>query len=268
MRRLRFVGLVVLLLSLVIGGMVDAQGAREPELLIPLLNDGDAVAGTFDADSLMQLYAFNGSAGDNVTVNLAQADGAIDPLVVLLGGRGEVVATSDQTGTIEGIELPADGSYFILVTGLDVIESAPDSVIEGVADGQSYQVAVSGMTEPTNMRNYRAGGLNYLAGKLTVGDQGIAETTRDYPIYYFTFDAAAGDVVNIGLTTENFEALLYLFAPDGRRLAVDANGASAAISGVEIPEDGRYLIFATDASFYNALQEDWDGYGEFNISLG
>jgi hypothetical protein len=260
MRRLRFFTLFILILTIGFS-VVNAQPERK--LRIPILVDGDVIVDSLEDTTTAHLYAFNASAGDVVTITMTQ-ESTLDPYLVLLGPRGELIAADDDSGgvaasaAIRGVTLPDDGSYSVIATSLAYIDSA-----SSLDDTQNYQLTIGGITPPTDMRGYEENELNFFAGKLNIGDAGIAETTSSEPVYYFTFDAAAGDVVSVGLSSDTFEPLIQLFAPDGSRLAAD----SATIGSIQLPEDGKYLILATDSSYYDALEQDWSGYGEFTISV-
>ena len=262
MRRLRFVTLFILIF--VVGfSVVSAQAERK--LRIPILMDGDVISDSLEDTTTAHLYGFNASAGDVVTITMTQ-ESTLDPYLVLLGPRGELIAADDNSGdiagsaAIRGVTLPDDGSYSIVATSLAYIDNT-----SSLNETQNYQLALSGITQPTRLRGYKENELNFFAGKLNIGDAGIAETTSSEPVYYFTFDAAAGDVVNVGLSSETFEPLIQLFAPDGSRLAADSG--NTALDSIQLPEDGKYLILATDSSYYDALQQGWSGYGEFTISV-
>jgi len=262
MRRLRFLTLFLLIFSVSLS-VVTAQPERK--FSIPILLNGDVVSDSLEDTTTAQLYGFNASAGDVVTITMIQ-ENTLDPYLLLLGPRGELIAADDNSGdiaasaAIRGVTLPDDGSYSVIATSLAYIDDAP-----ALDETQNYQLSISGITPPTGLRGYQENELNFFAGKLNIGDAGIAETTSSEPVYYFTFDGTAGDVVNVGLSSETFEPLVQLFSPDGSRLAADSGNIT--LDSIQLPEDGKYLILATDSSYYDALQQDWAGYGEFTISI-
>lgn len=260
MRRLRFVTFLILIFAVGFS-VVNAQAERK--FRIPILVDGDVIVDSLEDTTTARLYGFNASARDVVTITMTQED-TLDPYLILLGPRGQLIAVDDNSGdaadsaAIRSVVLPVDGSYSIIATSLAYIDNTPS-----LDDRENYQLAIRGITPPTGLRGFRENELNFFAGKLNIGDAGIAETTSSEPAYYFTFDAAARDVVNIGLSSDMFEPLIQLFAPDGSRLAAD----STTLGNIQLPEDGKYLILATDSAYYEALDEDWSGYGEFTISV-
>jgi hypothetical protein len=259
MRRLRFIIFLILMMTL---GSGAANAQAERQFRIPILVDGDVMSDSLEDATTARLYGFNASAGDVITITMtADQESALEPYLVLLGPRGQLIAVDDNNpAAIRNVELPADGSYAIIATSQVYLDNAPL-----LDEEQDYQVAIRGITPPTRLRNYKADELNFFAGKLNIGDAGIAETTSAEPVYYFTFDAAADDVVTVAVSSDVFEPLVQLFAPDGSRLA--AGSGNTALRNIQLPEDGKYLILAADLTYYDALEQDWAGYGEFTISV-
>ena len=65
------------------------------------------------------------------------------------------------------------------------------------------------------------------------------------------FEGAAGDIVAVQVESDAFPTVLYVFDPSGARLAVDPS----TITGLELTEDGTYLIVAADVFFYEAAEQ-------------
>jgi len=82
--------------------------------VIPILTaEGAILAGT------SPLYAFQGRAGDHVRVRVIGIDG-FDPIAALLDVNGVILAESDDADGLNPvieITLPADGTYFVQVSG-------------------------------------------------------------------------------------------------------------------------------------------------------
>ena len=100
-------------LLLLLGPAVMAQSERT---LVP----GTPLAGTLDANNLVQVYTLQGSAGQAVTLTVRNQSGV--PLALVLTdsvGHDSCagVTTIDDTGkvTLNNITLPADGDYFVTV---------------------------------------------------------------------------------------------------------------------------------------------------------
>jgi hypothetical protein len=274
--------LVILSLIGVVG--VSAQDDADTQFKVIILQDGDVYSGAFEGDKTAELYAFNGSAGDVVTISMVQEKNSdLDPFLVLLGERGQMFASDDDSGeaiamsaTISDFELPADGSYYILATSFAYVDAILPEGQEPLAEPQNYELSISGVTQPTKMEGYDPDSVLFFSTDVTGGGEGTAETTFEEPVYYFKFTASAGDVVNITTVSDNFDTIIHLFAPNGQRIAVndDSDGTNSAITSFELPEDGEYVFFVTDTFFYTAVNADgtpnpdFTGVGEFDLNFG
>ncbi|MCA9913876.1 MAG: PPC domain-containing protein, partial [Anaerolineae bacterium] len=127
LRRLSILAAVFMLIAAV----SSAQTAQIPLEDLSLLESGSVLQDSFDEDVTARLYAFQGSAGDFVSVAMVQVDetGSLDPYLLLFAPDGELLASDDDSGSvflsalIEGVELPSDGTYLVLATSLYYIES-------------------------------------------------------------------------------------------------------------------------------------------------
>jgi len=248
---------------LLVAAAAFAQTAQVPLEDLPLLEEGSVSQDSFNEDVTARLYAFQGSAGDVISVAMAQLDeeGDLDPYLLLFAPDGTLLAVDDDSGAvflsalIDSVELPQDGTYLVLATSLFYLDSTePD-----VPELQEYALGVQGATAPEGDEPATLEAL-----PLEASSSVSAESTPEMPGIFFAFAGNAGDTVNITMESEEFPTLLHLFTPDGTRVAVDAS----AISDLTLEEDGVYLILATDAFFYEALEED--GFflgGAFTLTL-
>jgi hypothetical protein len=79
---------------------------------------GSTVAGFIDDLDPDQLYVFQGTAGDVITVAMSRSDGNLDPLVTLLDANLTPLAqdddsAGDQNARIDSFTLPETGLYYI-----------------------------------------------------------------------------------------------------------------------------------------------------------
>jgi hypothetical protein len=60
-----------------------------------------------------------------------------------------------------------------------------------------------------------------------------------------------------------------VYDADGYRIAAndDADSLFAEIDSLEIPQDGVYIVFATSFDFYRAFEDDWEGAGDFELTI-
>lgn len=248
----------------------DGGDDEAPRATLSILLDGDEREDFFFEDINGRIYGFNGSAGDVVSISMVSED--LDPYLVLLGPFGEVYAYDDDGGeeplsSLIEFELPNDGSYFIFATTFSGRSSM--GLLEEDDDPLAYTIAISGNTLPEEIDPEV---VQFFRGDLVFGESITGYSNLSEPVYYWAFDAEAGQIVNITVESDDFDTLLYVFGVGGDRIAAndDADGTNSAIEGLEIPEDGRYIVWATQYSYtYAAEAEDDEDYGggDFIITL-
>jgi hypothetical protein len=277
--------LLVVLLLLPLAALHAQEATEQTDLGVrAVLADGDLVSGVFEGTATAHLYAFYGTAGDVFTVSMTQAeDSDLDPFIVVLGPSGEVIAADDDSGEevifsslIEGVELPADGVYFILTTSFIAIDNILVEIGEtgeGMEAGAAYELSISGITAPRDDVDPEALLIN--VSEIAVGDTLEAESTAEFPVVYAVFTGTAGDVVTVMAASDDIDTVLHVFAPSGDRIAINDDddvegGLNSAVRDLELPEDGPYLIFAADVFFYDLSDEaeaaEYEG-GVITVSL-
>jgi hypothetical protein len=273
----------VLLLAVVLVLTVSvalAQDNDDFEPQFPQLIDNTIITGTFEADVNAHLYAFQGSSGDWINIEMIQRpDGSpLDPYLVLLGPYGEVLLSDDDSGEvllaaqIERHQLPQDGAYMVLATSARGLRFGADEETFDNDDTLTYDIVLRGASLPLADEP-----VEFFFNPVEVGTSSIVTIDQSQPVHLTKFEAEAGQVVTI-TTTEaagepDIDTLLYLFDAEGRRLAVndDADFAAgnlyAEIENFEIPEDGVYLVMAMSFDFDLAHRSDWDSGGTFVLSI-
>lgn len=274
----RVVFVVLILLSAMVVSVASAQDDEGPRLTFVELLDGEPVTKTFEGEVNAHLFVVRGLAGDVVTISMTQEENSVlDPYLVLLGPAGEVYVANDDGGEdvplsalIQDFELPADGTYFVLATSFDGIRNGV--VIEDGEEPEplSYEIVATGMTPVEDVGEE----FNYFAGQLEIGNTETLSITTEEPIFYVTFPGEEGETATIstGDTSDEGEVdtLLYLFDPEGNRIAVnDDNGENffSTIDSVELPVDGLYMVFATAWDYSQAYSEDWTSFGTFTLTI-
>jgi len=249
-------------LSAQTAGASSDEDETNPNYIVITLDDGVAADGLLTADVTAQLYAFDGSAGDIVTVTMTQSeDSSLDPYIVLLGPLGQLVAKDDDSGELASsaqiteVELPANGSYFIIAASFKTINAivVPTGGTETkISDEEfAYTVSASGFTAPPEEER------QFFTSRLVTGVSDDGYSTLAEPVYYFTYVSAEdGEVVDINLTSEQFDTVVMVFGPGGDRIAANDDGegvgTNSSLIGVVLPEQAKYLMFATDVAFPNA----------------
>lgn len=224
---------------------IPAEGAFTLSVESGLAGDGlvygDSVEGSYANAAAPDSYLFEGRAGDVVTIALASED--FDPLIILLAPDGDELTRDDDSGDglnalIAEFELPESGVYTILAGSFN--NDANGTPLTG-----SYMLSLEGeasdvvITEPEQPPSDRA---------LSYGDT-VRETLDDAAAgVTYTFEGAAGDVITIDATSDDFDPYLILQDADGAELASDDDSGerlNAQIAAFELPADGTYTIILT-----------------------
>jgi len=224
------------------------------------LDFGQTVLGELTADSQLGSYKFFGTAGDVITLRLDSAN--FDPKFRLLGPDGTVLAEDDDSGEglnalLEGITLPRDGEYVVEVDGFR--GPAGDRQLFGGFSVSVNRTEQAVQAAPTAAPTTIPGATDVLAvtptpvpvipadagGGITPGTPISGELTEQTQLAAYTFTGAAGDTVTIDLTSDDFDPLMRLLAPDGSVAAEDDDGGGgiqARISAFVLPVSGTYAI--------------------------
>ncbi len=203
---------------------------------------GTTIDGTIDDDNFEVLYTFEGTAGEQVTIQLEATDGNLDPYLVLLGPDGEIVAENDDinfaqgnyNAAIEAFTLPETGTYTVVATRFN-------GQI-GTTDGDF----VLTLSETTTVATPTTASIDYeetLTGT-------IDDTTYEYR---FEFQGNRSDAVTITMNATSGDLDTYLMLEDSDGNLLDLNDdvdltsqdLNSAIESYSLPESGTYVIVAT-----------------------
>lgn len=272
---------IVALLSLSVSsafaqGPSGSSGSSDTPVIdvgIQLLESGDSVEGVFENNTGTIVYGFHGSEGDVVTITMTQTSDNLDPLLILTGPRGEVIASDDDSGeeslssAINDVTLPFDGSYLIIASSFLNVRAPSE---EG-ADEQTFVLTLEGNVPATDDPNYNPESLFLYTGTLELGGSTTGYSSFAEPIFYYDFVADEGTVIDLVIEEADFDTLVHVFDNEGSRIAVndDSDGLSSAITDLELPYSGTYFVMVTSAFFYNApiqTETDYSG-GDFTLSL-
>jgi hypothetical protein len=247
--------------------LTNVTAAQEEDiLLLPFLEDGEAVEGELTPQYDSHLYAFSATEGDVVTISVTQEEGStLDPYVLLLGNYGQIYAADDDSGEvtfssqISDFEIPATNTYFVLVTTFLGTSFPMTEDNTTVPEGQTlddvvlpYTVLLEGNTnELGEEENFQYG-----SGDVTIGETVSLGLTPAEPIFYVDLDVTEAGNYAFTLTSDPLDPLIMVFDGEGRRIAIndDDDGLNAGIQGLAL-EPGRYLIMATVAGYDN-IPED------------
>lgn len=185
-------------------------------------------------------YTFAGAAGDQVLLDLTSAE--FDTYLYLYGPDGELSAENDDYGSVSHsvieLTLPASGTYTVEVTSYESQETGGYRISFRSGTGIRPERSVTEITSG-----------DMLAGSLGPGD-GPSRTSNVYFADDWTFTAAAGTAVVIGLESDQFDAFLFLFGPDGELVAYndDFGNSTNSFVSYQLPADGDYTIEVTSYS--------------------
>jgi hypothetical protein len=266
------VALIGLLALPVLAQEATETPSAEPSLSLGRLSVGEPVESGLSLGAGAQLFFFVGMEGDSVTITMERVGNTqLDPFLMVLGRSGEILAVNDDMGPgtlnaqVADLVLPADGPYVVLATTFDGVRGNSLNLVE---EPWGFTLTLEGSTVPEMMDE---SALALRGSELTYGAPFNGAIIPEEPIYYFFFNGEEGDVIDISLTSDNFDTLLYLFnGSGGFRLAVNDDGgqnSNSALTGVELPETARYMVFVTYYGF-TAFDpdEEWQaGNGRFTI---
>jgi hypothetical protein len=255
-------GIGVLILVVVMLLPASILGAQEDDsyTLPPTLNTDETISASFEEDVTTALYALTASAGDTLTITMTRADESpLDPYLVLLDSNGAVLAADDDSGEsefaaqISTFDVPEDGVYLVLATSFFFIDGTEDTSDEQLG----YELRASGAPETASEN------LDLTTERIRYGDSMTATSDIETPVVPLSFVGSEGDSVTIALEDYNFFTNLHLFAPSGERIATHSDTID-----ITLPEDGVYLILASDLFFFEALSDDtfYTG-GAFTLTL-
>ncbi len=244
-----------LMLTAAVGVALRAAAPANAQETFTVMPPGAIVDGTLEDDITAQLFAFNASAGDNITVDVAPDSSAFVPYAVLLGPAGGVLAAGQPP--LSAVT-PFSASYFVMVTTREAVNELQ---LESFEEPQGFQIAVNGNNPPP-----QAGGrLGYFVTPLpynTTFEEGYSSPQE--AVYYFSFDGERGDTLNIVATSTKIDPVIYLFDPNGNRIETNDDAdtlmlpatTDAAIEGFQVPQANTYHVFVTAVDFFDIYDQN------------
>lgn len=202
-------------------------------------------------NSFYHVYAFDGKAGQQVTIEMASQE--VDAYLILLTEDGSELAQDDDSGGEKNakivITLPTDGTYILLANSYEAGQSG------------NYRLRLVANTSTNLPPSQRIGELILSEqGSLDEEDSVLPSDGSLYDDY--TFDGQAGQSISIRLESGEFDPYLAIFTPNGRLLAENDDASrstkNAAIT-VTLPVAGRYRVVV------NAY--DNTGRGQYSLTV-
>ncbi len=220
--------------------------------------DRDApVSGAISFPQYMQIYAFDGSAGDRIDVEVLTSSGNLSPALFIVHPDGREIARFEvrrelvSSGAVRGLTLPETGRYLIGVTRLAGLFGLTEGTFTLTIRASAPDQAPEGIFAVETRYNEN------ISGSLGLNDPG----------HVYVFSGRAGDRVNITMTrfSNNLDPFLILTDSLGNILTwndddLRAGVTDSVISEYVLPRDGYYSVLAS--RFFNS-----DNSGDYRLKI-
>lgn len=217
------------------------------------LRPGEEAAGRLDENARPDIYAFEGRAGDLITLELRRLSGTIDPLLRLYAPGGEALAVdSNSAGGLDArlrnLRLPLDGEYSIQVSGT----GSGEYRLRLAAGEQPVTVDRGSEAPEATPTAYLTPLVPELPSESRLVDHqpviGALARSGDFARYSFT--ANATERVSIAVVPAGDGRLrpaFELYGPEGEAIgsargSTSAAGGAALGTGIPIPSSGTYVL--------------------------
>ena len=207
-----------------------------------LLNlDGTAIASVLNASdntlqdgSYYKAYQFQGKAGQSVVIEMR--GNGIDPYLVLFDATGRKVIEDDDGGGGKNariaVTLPSTGKYTLYANSYEVGQTGSFTIVGRLSNNFTSQSPIA----PTDDRRIilQKNGILGKESRVFARDGSLFDA--------FSFNAQAGQVIQIELVSSDFHPYLVLFAPDSKVLQ-ENNGLPSrknASMTLTLPFTGTY----------------------------
>jgi hypothetical protein len=201
------------------------------------LTVGDCTNSIDQDGTLVDLYTFNGTAGQQVSISMTAGAGSVAPYLYLLQPNGDLIAESGSGGS--GAHIPPIGEFGRLpMTGTYII------VANTISSSQSGNYSLTLTKAATDCPNVPLTLGTTANGSLSNGDCRLLEDGSFLDAYTFTAAANAQVVITMTSTTAGLTPVLFLLSPNGSVVAIGIppTGSSTA----RIPEGaGSFILPAT-----------------------
>ena len=242
--------------SIPITYLAETTAYQAPEIAgsVTFANAG---TGTISDDSPAVVYRYDGTAGQTINLSLTTSGGNLDPLLLVLTSKGEELARNDDVSAdlrdsgINGLKLPEDDVYYIVVTRY--------LGRYGFSEGE-YVLTVS--------ENSGDEEFGFFSERLALDQSVEGSLSDDREVSFYTFRANAGNVIDVEMSTLTGDLDPYLGLTDnlGNLLITDDDiGGSSVNSLIDdfiIPRNGYYTLVVTRYNGGDQLEG-----GDYQLSL-
>lgn len=197
---------------------------------------GQLVTGQINANTPSLVYSFEALRCDFVSIRLTVTGGDLDPIMTVIDNQSETLLVQDDSEgrldiLVEPLAIPASGVYQIVVGRFGYRQGSTSGTFELVVD--------------------RIGNGSVHGCALRYGDTVYNAITDRQSQFIYSFQARRGDIINLRMERRTGDLDSYLSVTDNAGFVLEYSddalgaGTDAAITGLIIPADGTYYIFAT-----------------------
>lgn len=196
---------------------------------------GTLITGRIDENTPRIVYTMNGSRGAIVRLRLNATSGDLDPVLTLFDPEGRVIfRRDDHAGSFN-----VDTQVTFQENGLYLLVVGRFAYALGTSSGD-YELSIE-----------RVGISSEEGSTLQYGIPVTNTISNTQPQVFFTFEAQAGDIVNVSMIRSSGTLDPYVQVVDSERFLIaendDMNGSThnASVQGWLIEETGTYIVVAT-----------------------
>jgi hypothetical protein len=248
---------------------------REASCNSTSINFGETKSGTLAAGdctnvfdpvektSFIDFYTFNGTAGQQIAVNMTRTSGTLSPYLYVLLPNGEVISEDGNSNNGPTARLPEGGGFSRLpVTGIYTIVA---NTFSGTQSG-NYDITLTSAAAPCPSTPITIG--STVNGTLGTGDCLLLEDGSFIDTY--DFDATANQTISISMrsNTSGFIPALFLNMPNATSfLDENKDGENTARIPIEpgttftLPVTGKYTIVTNSSPSTSSVS------GSYTLSL-
>jgi hypothetical protein len=210
------------------------------------LTAGDCTNSIDQDGTLVDLYTFDGTAGQQVSITMtATAPGNVDPYLYLVQPDGNLIAEDANGGGGTVAHIPTNGDFGRLpMTGTYTI------VANTTLSSQSGNYSLTLTKAATDCANVPLTLATPANGTLANGDCRLLEDGSFLDAYTFTAAANAQITITMTSSTAGLTPVVFLLSPTGSVLAIEVaptGGNTARIPGTgsfSLPVTGTYTVLA------------------------
>jgi hypothetical protein len=236
------------------------------------LVEGQDQGGLLEADSLEQVFTFEGASGQIVNIRLARLSGNADPFLRLISPDGIVLAVDDNSGgddsaLLRNVPLPEDGEYMVQVSGngmtggYNITLSFDTISVTPVFVTPTPRIDIVEVLTPTLAT--AISGRNLLEDHIPL----IGSISRVGDFDSYSLSAAAGQHITVGVSPLNDSALqphVEIVGPDGD-VVTSADPSTSAADGDALIANFPIRVTAVYRVHITALEESL---GDYQVSFG